>query len=239
MYGIHNRSFKYLAPVLCLVFLLAFSWTCYAKEVPEESTTGSISCVMKYNGSTVGGGTLTIYRVGAVAEDDGSYYFTVTDAFSGSGVSLEDLDFDSASALEETASILSAYAEAQNLSGTAVSIDSDGEAFLSDLTIGLYLVVQTEAADGYEACEPFLVSIPMYDESSASYLYDVDATVKTSLTPADSNTPTTDTDVPGTTTLPQTGQLNWPIPVMALLGLCLLFAGCKLRMSDAKAVSAG
>lgn len=68
-----------------------------------------------------------------------------------------------------------------------------------------------------------------------SYVYDVNATPKMSVSTAKPSTPDTSTTpselgtTTSTSTLPQTGQLKWPIPVMAMLGLILLLCGCFLR----------
>jgi LPXTG-motif cell wall-anchored protein len=59
----------------------------------------------------------------------------------------------------------------------------------------------------------------------------------TTKTPGDSSTVKTSTKTPdsssssssSTTKLPQTGQLEWPIPILASGGLILLIAGCILR----------
>lgn len=208
-------------PALCLAVCLAvaMSMTAYAHETPDMSRTGTISFTMLYGETAVPGGSLTLYRVGEICEDDGNYSFALTDGFTDSGVSLDDLS--SAALASELASYVS---ENRPASVATVTIGSDGKASASGLTLGLYLVVQDIAADGYEPVSPFLVSVPMNEDGS--YIYDVDATPKVStLTETEPTKPATPTDP----TLPQTGQLNWPVPVMAALGLCLLLLGFALR----------
>jgi uncharacterized membrane protein len=39
------------------------------------------------------------------------------------------------------------------------------------------------------------------------------------------------TDEPANAALPQTGQLNWPVPVLAFAGLTLVLLGAALRRS--------
>lgn len=207
---------------VCLV--LAANVTAYAHEVPDMEKDGSVSVTMKYDGNAVPGGTLTLYRVGDIYEDDGDYSFVLSSTFAGSGASLEHLE---ASGLAES---MAEYASRNHLPGQTVAIGKDGKATATGLELGLYLVVQSEAADGYESISPFLVSIPMNEDGT--YVYEVDATPKLStLTPTKPDTPTN----PGTPaaptqpTLPQTGQLNWPVPVLAALGLCLFLIGWALR----------
>lgn len=212
-----QKRFSMLLLAVCLI--LAVGTTAYAHEVPDMTKAGSVSVTMADNGQAVPGGTLTLYRVGEISEDDGNYSFVLAEHFRASGAALEDV---SSSALAES---LAEYAAANGLTGTAAEIGGDGTATVADLPLGLYLVVQTEAAEGYEAVEPFLVSVPMYEDGT--YLYDVDATPKMSLLQEKEPEPTA--SVPVGPTLPQTGQLNWPVPVLAVLGLCLFALGWALR----------
>lgn len=215
---------KTAAMLLIFVLLYAMSVTAFAHEVPDPDRTGSISLTFAYQGMAVPGGTVTAYRVGEIAENDGNYDFAFSPEFAGSGVDLSDL---SAAGL---ARALADYAGEQALTGTGADIGDDGTAIFPDLEPGLYLIIQTKAADGYEAVSPFLVSVPMNE--NGTYLYDVDATPK-----MDTITETPDepepTPAPGPN-LPQTGQLNWPVPVMAVLGLCLLLFGWALRYGAKK-----
>ena len=107
--------------------------------------------------------------------------------------------------------------------------------------------MQDQPAEGYEPIAPFLVSVPMWDETAGAYLYTVDAAPKlgglTKTPPAATAAPAKpdagDPDTVTTTaaaTLPQTGQLNWPVPVLTLAGLLLMLAGWYLR---ARAKEAG
>ena len=140
--------------------------------------------------------------------------------------------------------------------------------------MGLYLVVQTTAAENYNVINPFLVSVPI--QENGKYVYDVDAlpkvgtaTKKTPDTPDEPDTPDTpdEPDTPDTPVapgpdnpdgwvlgdhgeknypnpdnpnghvmgahgLPQTGQLNWPIPVLAVTGVVLVAAGIKLKKGN-------
>ena len=219
--------------VMSLVVCCAFSITAYAHDVPDSTKTGTVSGTMVYNEEAVGGGTLTFYKAGDVTADDGNYSFTLTEAFAESGVSLDDLTD------KTLATTLAAYVEGSGISGTTIDIASDGTWVAEGLELGLYLVVQNDAADGFEAITPFIVSVPVYDEETESYVYDVSAEPKLSaLTEAPTTAPeetttqaaTTDTE----TTLPQTGQLNWPVPLLAVIGLGLFLAGWGMYFGKQK-----
>jgi hypothetical protein len=61
------------------------SITVCAQNVPDMSQKGSITVNMRYNGSTVSGGNLTIYKVATLQESSGTYKYVLTDEFAGSG----------------------------------------------------------------------------------------------------------------------------------------------------------
>lgn len=228
--------------LLALSLGAAVALPAYAHEVPDPSRTGSIRFSMLYDGSAVGGGSLTLHRVGDVAEEDGNYTFTLTEAYAASGADLTDLT-DTA-----LAAGLADYTTANGIAGEEVTIGSDGTAAADGLALGLYLVMQDQPAEGYEPIAPFLVSVPMWDETAGAYLYTVDAAPKlgglTKTPPAataapakpDAGDPDTVTTATAAATLPQTGQLNWPVPVLTLVGLLLMLAGWYLR---ARAKEAG
>lgn len=215
--NIYKRT---LALLLSLLLCLAFPAAAMAHEVPDLSQTGSISVAMVYDGETVGGGSLMLYRVGNVSEDDGNYSFSLAGDFADSGVSLEDI---SHAAL---AGELAEYASARHIKGAAEPISEDGRMTADGLTPGLYLVTQENAADGFESISPFLVSVPMYD--GETYVYDIDAAPK-----LDTLTKTPDVpeqpSAPGEPILPQTGQINWPVPALSALGMVLFLCGFRMR----------
>ena len=265
---------KRLAAVLAALTLLVWcAAPAFALEVVDLSRTGSIK-VSLYDSETseaVGGGTLTLYRVAKVQKDNANLSFVYTNGFEDCGVELGDLsEGELAGRLAEK---IAATAES-----TTVEISDLGTAEFGDLEVGLYLVVQTTAAENYNVINPFLVSVPI--QENGSYVYDVDAlpkvgtaAKKTPETPDKPDTPDTpdkpeeenpntpaapgpdnpdgwvlgtngekiyrnpeapspdnpNGHVMGAHGLPQTGQLNWPIPVLAVIGVVLVAAGIKLK----------
>lgn len=273
---------KRLAAVLAALTLLVWcAAPAFALEVVDLSRTGSIK-VSLYDSETskaVGGGTLTLYRVAKVQKDNANLSFVYTNGFEDCGVELGDLsEGELAGRLAEK---IAATAES-----TTVEISDLGVAEFGDLEVGLYLVVQTTAAENYNVINPFLVSVPI--QENGSYVYDVDAlpkvgtaAKKTPEPPDKPDTPDTpDTPdkpeeenpntpaapgadnpdgwvlgahgekiylnpeapspdnpngyVMGAHGLPQTGQLNWPIPVLAVTGVALVAAGIKLKKETRK-----
>lgn len=242
---------KRLPAFLTAVLLLcALSLTAYAHPVVDLSQKGSIRVAMRYGEQAVPGGAMTLYRVAAVQEDDGNFGFVLTGDFADCGIELADLQSAG------LAKALADYAAGAELEGQTKQIAEDGTVLFAELEPGLYLLVQTQPAAGYYAANPFLVSVPMLEEGE--YVYDVQAGPKAELSPTPGipfipiipiipvfPTPTPEPGVPvisvdiepappaeegpAVPILPQTGQLNWPVPVLAAAGLGLFAAGWALR----------
>lgn len=172
--------------------------------------------------NAVSGGSLLIYQVASVKSDDGNYTFEYTDTFSGCTEVLEDIQS------EDLAADLARYAENHKLKGISVQVGSDGTASCFNLEIGLYLVVQEAAADDYSVINPFLVTIPMKDGDRL--IYDVDAAPKVgTVTKIEQPNPTPVPNKPTGTVLPQTGQLWWPVVILAIAGMFFVVCGWVKR----------
>lgn len=234
---------KRLPALLFAVMLLCtVSITAFAVEVPDLSRQGSIQITMQKDGTVVPGGTLTLYRVGSVQEENGEYSFGLTGDFADCDVSLDDV------ASAELAESLEQYVKDNRLEGTTKDIGTDGKVSFTELDLGVYLLMQNKSASGYNIIDSFLVTVPMLEDGT--YVYDVDASPKVELekiteeptkpsTPVTPTTPTKPTSTKPTTkptspTLPQTGQLNWPIPVLVVSGLALFSIGWMLRLGKNK-----
>ncbi len=211
-----KHNFRIATLLLCVLLLCAFSGITYAHEVPDESQKGTIIVQMKYDGNAVVGGKLLAYRVARIAQNDGNYSFEALAPYEVDELSQENIS---------TPELAEAFAEQISGEGIEPTVSEDGLVRFENLELGLYLIIQTEAADGFEPLKPFLVSVPMYEDGH--YVYEVNAEGKfqlhqeTPLTEAPTESPTN----PG---LPQTGQLNWPIPLLAALGLGLFSIGWVL-----------
>lgn len=205
--------------------LTIFILTCFlligmlptAKAV-ELDRACSLTFQMEYDGKKLNSGSLTICRVADVM-NLGSWHFDLIPELSDSGLSLQNLsDPALASALADL------VVEKQLV--TEVAYIRSGKASFSDLTVGLYVVMQKEdqASAGYDAIAPFLISLPQIE--NGQYTYDVRLKPKVPLKPEPTK-PTRPTK-PTEPHLPQTGQLNWPVPVMAAGGMLLFALGWYL-----------
>ncbi len=218
---------KIVALLLTLALLGSVATTVSADNMPDHNRVGSIRITMTYHTEPVPGGSLTLFKVADVADTEAKFVYT--EAFAGCTKELTDLQ-DPALAAE-----LAQIAAEQELTGTEQTIDEKGCAKFEARSIGLYLLVQTEPAGGYNKVNPFLVSLPGRQEDT--YIYDVDASPKVSLEPAPTEpAQPTEPTVPPTEPpdLPQTGQLSWPVPVLAIGGLILVCIGWLLREDERK-----
>ena len=212
--------------------------------------TGSIEkTLMDADGVTVSGGAVTVYEVATLTLDDGNMAYVFTDDFADCTVTLDVTDTTLAASLVS-------YMDGLSITGTEKEVASDGTVSFTGLELGLYLAVQTTESANYETISPFVVTLPM-DEDGV-WVYNVNASPKVGTvtlieeepepeTPAEEEeqptteetvTETVEETVPETTTadpiLPQTGQLNWPVPILLIGGFILLIAGFVLKNSDHK-----
>lgn len=206
---------KAFAVLFAVLLLCALSVSVFA-----DTLTGSVSVTMSYRGECVPGGTMTLYMVAKPGEDAYEY----AGDFVGCGVSLADISSGT------TAQELADYAVAMGIDGAVAAIDEQGSLTFEDLEYGLYLMVQEEAAEGFTPVTPFLVTVNAAE---------VDATPKLTIRPATQPTTEPDTQPPESTVppgenLPQTGQMNWPVPVLAVGGLLLFMFGWYLNRSGRK-----
>lgn len=203
-----------------------------AVNVPDLNKTGSISVTLmdKKNDRNVTDGELTLYKVASAVSEDGSYTYAYVNGWEGCGIPLENLeDSELAGKLE------SRLPDTEK--GITKALDTKGSVVYTDLSAGLYLLVQTKTSAGYEKIESFLVSVPL--NMDGEWVYDVDASPKVgNVTASKPDTPTSDTPKTSAKSLqvgnrlPQTGQLDWPIPVLSIVGLLLFSAGWMLRRSE-------
>jgi len=238
---IGNINYKRLLPLL-LAVLMFFSINVPVLAsviVPDVDKKGSVQITMKDPDTENGipGGTLTLYRVAEVQVDDGNYFFTFTGDFSGCKLSLENIQS------QQLVKDLESWVKQKKLTGMEKSIDKDGFVCFLDLELGLYLAIQGNAAEGYYAVNSFLVTVPTMGKGE--WIYKVDATPKAEVKkapdspdspgpsnpPESSNPPETIPPITPLGKLPQTGQLNWPIPVMTVIGLTLFAFGWSLRFT--------
>ena len=144
--------------------------------------------------------------------------------------------------MHENAAIATALEkEAGSVEVDATAMISEGDVSFTDLTPGLYLVMQETLSEGNRKINPFLISIP---DAAGSYAVSAapkngfeiptpspTTTPKPSVTPSTPSTPKSPSSPSSgsKSTLPQTGQLWWPVPVLCGSGLALIIGGFRLK----------
>ncbi len=221
---------------VCLMTILLCT-TCLSAAAADTTDIdlgkkGSISLTLYSDeaGETVTDGALTLYEVAELTLTDGNMAYVRTAAFAGF---TGELDVEDTSLAKD----LTAYVSSGGVTGTTRTIASDGSVSFSGLTLGLYLIVQTTQSTGYYTIDPFLVTVPLAQDGV--WVYDVDASPKVEVKPEPAPEPEPEQE-PGPTpeptptptpdkTLPQTGQLFWPIPILAGAGALFIVIGSIMR----------
>ena len=159
-----------------------------------------------------------------MAENDGNYSFVPVEAIRG-----DIPEFGDIQSPELAGKLAKLEKKLTPVTADPVTVGKDGKATFSNLTFGLYLVVQKTAASGYRKIAPFLVSVPyLYRDE---YLYDVTSQPKTDL--EQEVKPTSPPSSGGSGgKLPQTGQLWWPVPLLICAGLGCIAVGLFRRRED-------
>ena len=216
-----QKSLRVLCMLLCFFAMTAVRVS--AAEAHGQGQKGSLSVVMqnRKTNTKIPGGEVVLYQVAEIT-------YAFTNGFENCGLKLDNLED------ELLAEKLKAEIGASTV-GVAQTIGADGTAGFSGLEEGIYLVVQTKAANGYEMFSPFLVSLPMRENGQWKYQVEAMPKIEVSV----SGKPETPVKQPVSTPkpvssgnnlrLPYTGQLIWPVPVMAIAGMLLFAVGWSLR----------
>ncbi len=282
--------------ILCItVFLIVSCLQPVSAQEFDPAKTGTVSVTLTQPQSQAPlvGAQLQVYFVATVGMDaGGNLHYAYTDSFQNSEIDLND---------PALAVKLDAFVSEHNISSFSITTDESGTATCTELTLGLYLIRQAVAVEGFSPCTPFLVTLPGTDADG--YVYEVNASPKTEVAKltsitikkvwntnasaqaadhvtvqllqngnviqtatlnAQNNWQITYPDMPqsdaysvqeihvpkgftatysqagytftvtNTSTLIQTGQLLWPIPVLSVSGILFLAVGIVLLRKKGK-----
>lgn len=134
---------------------------------------GSVCIFMRLGEDEIPGGTLTLYQVG-IYGGEGNSVLQVNDDFSEYEGILSEIYADYLRAVPnafaaEYASELAEYVSAHNIPGVTADVGTDGSLKFANLQPGLYLLIQEDAAAGYQRTAPFLAAIPVAEEGRLVY----------------------------------------------------------------------
>ena len=228
------------ALAMAMVLLASGLPVASARQMPPSSARGSIKVLMVWETKALNGGALTAYRVCELSEDPDGYPFQPVPQLEKYHLDLENMSES------ESAQKLAQLAGTEKLPSFTAPIHN-GEAYFGNLLTGLYVVMQkqADATQGYEPINPFLVAVPLFQNNG----YDLHVVASPKVSPMPEVTDPTETEptepdvtlppVPpppvwDDSTLPQTGQLNWPIPLMAVCGLFMILIGKLILAGERK-----
>lgn len=184
----------------------------FAYPVLDLEQDGSITLQIAYQGQPVPGGTITIYRIASITE---TAEYVPEPGFQNCSMDLT----------PKNAEALAVYALEHGIPGESRTPDESGVVSFLALKPGLYLLVQTTPPEKFLPLKPFFSGIPQLIDGEL--VYDLIAHPKCAPVPTETTTP--DPTTPTTPDMPQTGQLNWPVPMLAGLGLIFVTMGLFLR----------
>lgn len=211
MFG-RNRRHRAWGVVAAAVLLCVAGAPARALDAADANRTGSVEVVMRLDGEAVGGGVVAVYRIGDAVEEEDGCSFAPVGACAEGGFSF-DGDLQSADLARQIAE----YLQAHDAPSTRAVVNGEGRVVFDGLTAGLYLVVQVQAAPGYEAAAPFVVGVPSATDGTCRY--DVVASPKVE--------PKTETNPPEEPDIPKTGDAGRGVggAAVAVLGGAVLAAG--------------
>lgn len=191
-------------------------------EMLDPDRIGSISITFSYYDETAketkpvtGGNSVGLYKVADVIVDNG-FKFVTDERFAGAGT-IPDTDEALDAANLDLAEKMAATAKSYAYDVQPKAMDAQGKVSFEGLEVGLYLVVQAAQGEGDNkfVLTPFLITIPQKNPDG-SLVYDVDAQSKPlgigKVVPTPPSPPTP-------SHLPQTGQMWWPVVLLAGLGV--------------------
>lgn len=165
--------------ILCLLMLLILPVQAMAAgtDIKNEKCSFVISFIA--NGEKAAGVEFKIYRVADISSTNS---FSVTERFKSYPVSYDDIaDSNSWRNLAQT---LSGYVAADKLEADSVAkTTASGNAYFSELPVGLYLVIGSQYTSGINTYTPqsFMVRVPSMD-TDGEWKYDLRTDVKYDIT---------------------------------------------------------
>lgn len=162
---------KIVSALFVLMLMVSLVFSVSAEEF-DPSRLGSITITLRNQQDKlpVAGGEIALYKVADAKLADYNLAFAFTGDFRDCQLPIENYH------IADFAQKIASYIEEHKIQGTAALTDGNGVAKFADLTQGLYMVAQTNAAEGFSAFAPFMVQLPITLDSQ--WVYDIDVTPK-------------------------------------------------------------
>ena len=215
----------------------------------DQSADCSITLTNLGGSNPASGGAFVAYRVAVIEDQDGVPVFQSLYG----NKEVVDITKNASKLASEYETLVKENAVEEPTDQVAAE---NGKLTFSKLKPGLYLIVQEASISNYNDMNSFLISVPTWNNKTSSYEYDRTAVVKNDITretqPTTEEVPPDEEEVPeeedestdneddyssdsdddsssSRETLPQTGQLWWPLPLLLCAGLILMLVGRKIR----------
>ena len=206
--------------LLIVCFMVFFDVEAVAAKVnlPDLTQKGEIHLSFHTDHKITTGGSITAFYVGEIKVDDGNYSYVLSGKFKESGIDISNLK------KQQLPEELWNYTKAKNIEGITVPVAEAGTVVFENLDPGLYLLTQEDPVKGYYPVSPFLITVPTGKDGE--WIYTVNADPKMEVI----KKPETPPSEPGGQKLPQTGQMKWPIPILAMGGILMFAVGLHLYL---------
>ena len=220
---------KLLSAAGCILVVLSILlMSVLTVPAAEESGSLTLRCVFSVEGGerVLAGDEYSLVKIADANISESSVRYVTLSPFKS-----YDCDWarQSSSVMNDKAKALARHCEQNDCYTDSAATDRNGELKFDDLETGLYLVARTKTADANRdfVTDPLLFFIPQ--DMNGEPEYDISATPKFSyISPYGNDEPHTPSDG----TLPQTGQLLWPVTLLAVLGCFLIIGGSALMSRE-------
>lgn len=148
--------------ILTLSMIASMSVMAFALDLDR---TGSLLVQPQYDGEDVVGGSFNIYKIAEIKSMSPLTYELVA-PFNQSDIDINDVR--TASAIAEATTTLLQYTDEVE---EADVITANGGELINNMSLGIYLVVNTDIGGNYIEASPFLSYMPMFEEGEWIYYY--------------------------------------------------------------------
>lgn len=169
----NNTSLRRIAAVMMLI-VMCITMLSYSASAISVDNRGSITIttLSKTDKEPISGAVFRVYKIANAYADGNSLSFVYTEQFKDNGMNMG--NFSDAYLPVH----LVAYAQTNSISYIEKTTDGNGKVVFENLSCGAYLVVPAGTTSGYLNPTPFIVAVPVKDETNNSWVYDIDAAPK-------------------------------------------------------------
>lgn len=135
---------------------------------------GSVEITLKSSdeGNVIKGAEISLYKVADLSEENNHFVYNYTENFNKCNVSLTNLEDK-----DLTNNILKCFND--NINGIKKITNELGTTKFNNLSLGLYLVKETNTVEGFSNFEPYLIMIPK--NINNKYVYDITSKPKSEI----------------------------------------------------------